>query len=428
MVLLSPEEQNQLKLWLNNQPEILKIEKKQTLVNYILTLLKRDAPKSKMIELLNEFIGETTSSFVDNIHSRIETKDFSFTPIESKPEPPKPSPPPVEKIPEKVQAKTSEKPQTKQSEKVSNAISEKVSEKPKPKPKQTEQQNSKQQSKSETASTEKPKPDSKPQKTDSKPQQKQQDTKKPKKEDDFNKNKQDQKHSRFNKQKRDDKPSKQPPLSHSKRLFSDASDPDDDYVEPVVEEFSEEKIESKAIEPSKRYIVFAAGIDRNKGSLSYMFKLFTKFGRVLAIEVNVEEKVAYVEYTDLLSCFKAIKANAKKSIFGNNFIRIDYAIKPDEEELEALETEYKKRKEERKSQKFDSQAQPTTSAGNSGEINEESQTEKAEVLEMKAELEGNIKAKMQELTACHDEAKKEQINQEISELKTLLEECALLMG
>lgn len=112
------------------------------------------------------------------------------------------------------------------------------------------------------------------------------------------------------------------------------------------ETFSEKKVNVRTTEPPQKYIVFVAGVDKNNGSILSIYNKFTKFGRILAIEVDLDEQVAYIEFDELLSCYRCIKSNNKRSIFGNPFIKIDYAIAPDPQKLAQLDEANRLRKEQ----------------------------------------------------------------------------------
>lgn len=91
----------------------------------------------------------------------------------------------------------------------------------------------------------------------------------------------------------------------------------------------------------KRNIIYIAGIDK-KVSINTIYTKFHFYDKILAIETL--ENVAYVEFETLLGAYKALKANAKRSLFDNQYYKLDFAITPDAEELAAIEAEHMKRR------------------------------------------------------------------------------------
>lgn len=92
-----------------------------TLANYIKAMVKREASREKMASVLQDFMGVLTPVFIDELHGRIASKDFSFELVDEPADTPPPSPEPKkspkqesEKQPERkaeTKAEASEKPE-----------------------------------------------------------------------------------------------------------------------------------------------------------------------------------------------------------------------------------------------------------------------------------------------------------------------------
>ena len=335
MILLNDDQKKALEEWIVYALSNLNIELKRVelLIKYILKLIKFDSTPEKIKNSLHDFLNEKTDGFVDELQERLEKKDFSFKKESPPPPPAKAAPPPKQQEPaQKVQPQSSTK-QTASEIKKEAKTSSKTTENPS--------------KKNEIPSKSKPQQSQPKAQEQIKPQQKnqQQQQKQPPQHQKPQQSYQPQQHPPPHHQK--------PPLENS--IFDEEDLINDDDDEPqsdeTVEKVQEEKIESKNLEPSPRYIIFIAGIDRNNSSILTLFGIFTKYGRILAIEVDEDEKVAYIEFEELLSAFKAIKAHNKKNLFKNSFVQVDYAIIPDPEKLANLETEYNKRKQQRQEKK-----------------------------------------------------------------------------
>lgn len=398
MPQLNDAEKEALSDWLVFALTNLKCDSKQVelLKKYIQTLIKLDSPPEKFKTSLSEFIEDKTDVFVDELIDRLNTKNFSF-----KKERP-PPPPPKKVVPPPKQQESTAKPQTRPPPPKQNISESKKETKPasnitKPKPESSERQVRKEEVSS--------KPPPKPTQSQQKPPQSQQKPSQP--------HQQPQQNTQNQK-------------STAASLF-DEGDIDDDGEEPpsdeTIEKISEEKIDSKSTEPPPHYVIFIAGIDHNNSSIQTLFSTFTKYGRILAIEVNDDDKVAYIEFEELLSAFKAIKANNKKNLFKNAFIQADYAIPPDPEKLAELESEYNKRKQQRQEKKQQMLQQQLEQQKKESEAMSVSKSEESILEEedkIKKDIIQRINEAKEELKKCTDPAKIKELNDKIEEFQTMI--------
>lgn len=291
----SPQELEQLNAWMVHKIDSMHINQKTVILSgYVKALLKRDVEKTKMIGQLEEFMEGHAVEFVEELHSRLQTKDFSFAK----------TPEPVVEI-------------------------EPVHEEP-PKEEPVQQ-------------------------TESEPTK---------------------------------KPAYEESKSHRKgrQIHEESKD-----------KFSEPKVESP------RHVIFIAGIGPNLNKITRLFKAFSKYGAIVGIETMPEKKVALIEYEQLRSAFHAVVD--KSNPLGASCIRIGYAVEPDPERIEEIETVYRTAKEERTKAYMQKK-------------------EQERIDEQQAILDGVKEAMAQtqmELDQCTDDDRKQILENEIRELKHMLE-------
>ena len=185
-------------------------------------------------------------------------------------------------------------------------------------------------------------------------------------------------------------------------------------TEPKGQANNEEKIRIKTKEQPKRHIIFAAGIDPNLTSISHVYQKFTKFGKILGIEIDTEQRVLYVEFDEFLSAFKATKSNQKKSLLDNTFIKIDYAIPPDPAALQECEETYQNLKQSRRNNSFNSQPPSNPKAI------EDQSTVMDEEESIRKRIENKLQSLRKELEEATDPEKKEEIENNIKQCNGLL--------
>lgn len=422
-MILTPNEQEALSAWLSHDIQERKYPNPPVLMKYVRSLILRDANKQSMISYLKDFMGPTVEDFVTNLQDRLTRKDFTFS---SAPPPPPPTPVKIEPVLKAVKAEPvvkaePSKPITIQSVPTSSRIS-----RPPSMPAQTQQKTVKTEPKTEkqeVKSEYKPKPQQiKQEPVQTKEKQIEKTDKKEKKSKPAFKDLPVDK----NQQKKDDQYLRgmmalQPPrYIPSSRLFSDVSD------EETIET---EETETKEIAPPQRYIIFCAGLEGSAKSINFIFKKFTKYGRILAIEENSDLKVCFIEFDELISAFKAVHANPSK-VFGNKFIKIDYAFDPNPEALDALQKEYEERKaasiaRQKEMQEMQAakqqQLQEAAAAAAEHATDQQTNDEESELLD---ELLKTMQEKIIEFEKCTDEANKAQIKEEIQVLSSMMEELA----
>jgi hypothetical protein len=98
------------------------------------------------------------------------------------------------------------------------------------------------------------------------------------------------------------------------------------------EEKSQTEIEVEMMEPP-RYVVYVAGLEPNLNSITQLYRVFQKLGQIITIETIVSEKVAFIEFADILSAFKVVVT--RKSPLQNRFVKLGFAVDPDQQDLEA---------------------------------------------------------------------------------------------
>lgn len=368
MILLNDEERKALTEWITYALKKLKCDDKRIVLlnKYINSLIKVEYSSEKLKDSLRDFMEDKVDSFVDELLSRLERKDFSFTKEPPPPPAPKKAPPPKQNVSNEtrneakpLEYSTKAKPETIKKEESATKASKTESNSTKDKtfflgPLHKENQTL--------------------------DQAKQQDHNQTQHESSFPIN------SLFD----------QDEINH------DDGENEEPQSDDTVEKISEDKIETKNTEPPTHYIIFIAGFDPNNSSIQSLYNVFTKFGRVLAIEVDEENRVAYVEFDELLPAFKAIKSHNKKSLFKNAFVQIDYAIAPDPQKLADLESEYNKRKQLRQEKKQQMLHQ---------QLEQQKKEETEPVSESKLDI-------MQE-----EDNLKKQISLKITEIKQKMKDC-----
>jgi hypothetical protein len=103
------------------------------------------------------------------------------------------------------------------------------------------------------------------------------------------------------------------------------------------EEKSQTEIGVEMMKRPPRYVIYVAGLEPNLNSIAQLYRVFQRFGQIITIEIIVSEKVTFIEFPDLLSAFKAVVT--RKSPLQNRFVKIGFAVDPDQQDLEALEAD-----------------------------------------------------------------------------------------
>ena len=84
---------------------------------------------------------------------------------------------------------------------------------------------------------------------------------------------------------------------------------------------------SDQISKSRKNIIYIAGIEDHMNTISRIYLFFHKYGKILGIQINREEKFALVEFSDFKAAFNAVYS--KKPVFNNKLIKRGFASHED---------------------------------------------------------------------------------------------------
>jgi hypothetical protein len=320
---LTEAEQQALVVWV--QHRVLEMQTRsdtKVLANYVKALVSRDVPPGKLKAILSEFVGPQAGTFVDELQLRLEKRDFTIQPATAPPPPPapaRPAParPPAPPAPAEPPPAPPKSPSPPARPLSPPAEPPSPPAKPPSPPPKAPTAPAKPPAKPPAAPA-KPPPDSEVSDRDSEPRSP----------------------PRIASPGPPPRRGKWAGYEAPRRRRARRRDFDSDLSE--AEEKSQTEIEVEMMEPPPRYVIYVAGLEPNLNSISHLYTQFQKFGQIITIETILSENVAFIEFADLLSAFKAVVA--KKNPLNNSFIKIGYAFDPDQQDLEALEAERQRRK------------------------------------------------------------------------------------
>ena len=336
MSFLSTEEQNQLSLWVKSEVAAKTDMTPETLTSYIMKLVIRNASKETMISALKDFFAENALlEFVDELQRRIETKDFSIKIDNAK----KAEKDILSSLYDSIQdempssSKIGVKKEMAPSQQQKKAVNEHVQQQ-----KKTTNENNHQEKKAVNEHTQQQKKIA----NENNHQEKKavnehtQQQKKIANEDDHKE-----------KKTTNESPQKQPKRNDGK--YYETFQPTNTKI-PTNPNHESSTFDCKKPpkENPKKYIIFIAGIDKTI-SINRIYKKLKGYGTILTIETL--EDVALVEFEELKGAYLALKGNAKKALFDNNYYQLDYAREPSSEELAIVEAEHIKRRKAKEEEK-----------------------------------------------------------------------------
>jgi len=326
MALLYEKDQEALKKWMDYKVSSMQISfDKSIFMNYVLSLVKRNTSESQMVTLLKEFIPHHAQVFSAELYQRLQNRDFSFT-LEVKVEPPKPEP--VKIVPaeapkraEPVKIEPVKAPPAESAKKVEPVKVEPTKAPPAEAPKKSDIHDAiipKAQIKKETQYP------PKAERTDKKSTDQRKDTRK----DAKNKGK----YEKPKKSKRQD--------SSDSYSSSDSSDDEQPSTQKTLDIAMEEPEMQPSI-PKDRFIVYIAGFKPGEITIGKLFKTFLRCGKICAIEEDRANGIFYLEFIELIGAYRCVRKG--KRLLGNDYLGIDYAFDPKQEELDAIEAELKEK-------------------------------------------------------------------------------------
>lgn len=413
--LLSQEEQSQLYAWIDHAATRLSTPNPKAMATFLRALVNRGAAKQSFLAYLRDFGVDNAESFIDELFDRIQSKNFHFE-EDKAPPPQKPPLPPKETKPEPQpkQEPVKTKPEEKRKDRDDESRKDHDDVKRKDRPSDDHRRDHSDRSKDRDDNRRRDRDDDRRRDHDD-DRRKDRDGDERRKGRDFDDRKKDRDDDRRKDKKDKYDDHKSEPRRGKWTDFKEKERPRRSRYRDSDDEAEDTKPD---VAPPPKYIIYIAGLEPAMNTIPGLWKLFGKYGRILGIETLVEQKVAFIEYDQLLGAFRAAKA--KRNPLGNSYLKIGYAVDPEPEALAALQREWEERtkkwNEEKERKKRESEkppppvaaSQPSNTADAERDLLDEMVTKQQELLD--------------ELEKCTDPVRKEALMSEIRELDQMMQQ------
>ena len=421
--LLSQEEQSQLYAWIDHAATRLSTPNPKAMATFLRALVNRGAAKQSFLAYLRDFGVENAESFIDELFDRIQSKHFHFEEDEVEP-PPKPPLPPKETKPEPQpkQEPVKTKPEEKRKDRDDESRKD-HDEKRKDRPSDDHRRDHSDRRKDRDDDRRRDRDDDRRRDhDDDRRRDRDDDRRRDRDGDDRRKGRDfdDRKKDRDDDRRKDKKDRYDDHKSEPRRSkwtdFKEKERPRRSRYRDSDDEAEDTKPD---VAPPPKYIIYIAGLEPAMNTIPGLWKLFGKYGRILGIETLVEQKVAFIEYDQLLGAFRAAKA--KRNPLGNSYLKIGYAVDPEPEALAALQREWEERtkkwNEEKERKKRESEQPPPPVA-----TSEPSNTAADAERDLLDEMVTKQQELLDELEKCTDPVRKEALMSEIRELDQMMQQ------